>query len=180
MSEQRLSKSLREHIVEQLLHKKFDAAEQALEAREASLALEVYNDIYPSYVQEQMNALPEGWLAESTVLAVTFNGQYDRFDLSKPGKRFLACTDSYTAKRYECTHALTKVRDRIKRDGEALKQSRRELRSKLLGTLESFRTVKKLVAEWPEVIPYIPAWTPTQTTALAVPIATLNMPVGLP
>ncbi len=181
MATVRLTKYVREQILNALLAHAFDAREKALEAEKFALGDAVYNDIYPEPLRKQMAALPDGFLLTDSDVKVQFDGQ--RFTHVYFGeRRLIAKSHEYSAARvYDAKHPLTARYDAWKKAKDDLDTEKSKAKSSAEAVLGSVTTVKKLIDVWPEVEPFAaPFNKESPCRAVAVPIQKLNAALGLP
>lgn len=198
----RLTNSIRDRIMTKVLNYKFkknnfDEVQHDL----ASLAQAVYNSVFSEKMLKQMADLPAGWLPKSDYIRVQFgyetpylyfSGQlygvpYEitrRLDTPAPVQKTLPsnCVGTILTK-FDHSHDLTERYTNITTRMNKLKEEYTDSKNMLRGTLAKFHTTNRLIEAWPEVKPFVieivgkPAST---STALSVPIATLNEKFGLP
>lgn len=76
-----------------------------------------------------------------------------------------------------------KLYDRLSQSDSDIESLSREVvgfRRQVKGALSQVTTVKKLKEVWPEAVPYLPELVKQQSTAVALPVETLNAICGLP
>ncbi len=147
----RLTKLIREQILNALLKHSFEAREKGLKERKQAFAKEIYNDIYPPKVRAAMAALPAGFLPTDNDLTVSFEGGgCPRADF---GERLpIAKAHEYNAtKAYPPEPPFTARFIPLDREEKDLKREKDEAKNNAKAVLERGTTVKKLIDAWPEV-----------------------------
>ncbi|MFA7063687.1 MAG: Nmad5 family putative nucleotide modification protein [Methanomethylophilus sp.] len=177
----RLTKFIREQILNALLKHSFEAREKDLNERKQAFAKEIYNDVYPPKVRAAMAALPAGFLPTCNGLKVSFEG--GRYTYVYFGERLPIARDHecYVAKVYPPEHPFAARFIALDREEKDLKREKDEAKNNAKAVLESVTTVKKLIDLWPEVETFARPYAAESTSrAVALPTRELNARLGLP
>lgn len=181
MTSTRLTKTIREQILDAVMKHGFDARKEAMKEMHFKLGEAIYNDLFPAKVREQMAALPKGFLHTSESVLVAFSGEVYRASFREHKPISYLRRDWEAMKAYDCTHTLSKQHDKVIAAQKALNKERDEAKSMAESLLNSAYSTKQLIAAWPEVEqfvrPYIDA---APCTALAIPVQKLNKALSLP
>lgn len=163
----RLTSYMRDRIMESLLHKRFDGEKKQLLKDQFDFAYRVYRVLFPEW--RRMAGLPKGWLPESRYFNVRMRGERHRLEL-KTDTRF-PCDDKERSLQDEALIKEFKLlNERIGKHDDDKVAARQQGRA----MLHSVTTVKKLLEVWPEVKPFLPKDLANITTALALPVPSLN------
>lgn len=166
----RLTNHIRNQMLLALINKRFKSEEKALEDLKPAVGDEIYKLVFPEW--RKMDRLPEGWLRRVSGLRFYDKGQarYVAFSRERPiphdEPSELKGEAARLAREYEEKRA-------------ELKERRDTVTRQVRATLESFHTLDKLLKEWPEAKPFVPKELAPITSALAIPVASLNALLGL-
>lgn len=171
----------RRAIRDRLISFRFDAIDKALAEREAACAEECLTAQFTPDELRLLAKIPPKWLGEFEYIRVNIGGMVR-------GLHFASDRTKY-APMFVCGTVVAvpdelgeRVLDFI-HDREANDRAQREVKVEVMGLLKSVTTFKKLVAVWPEVKPFlvgIEDGAAPWVTTLAVPIAGINLHLGLP
>lgn len=178
----RLSEQVRSTILDRALKHGFDKDRALLKKREKTLGEMAYNDIYSKKVRDLMQALPAGYLPETSNVLCRFGSTEGRVYFEKE-KRVPAKHDRYSAvaKIFPGDHKLTQQYLELSQQQKDLNTRYKETREQIKAILYSVTTLKKLQEIWPECEPFIKDMLITQKPALpAVPVKEVNKSLGLP
>lgn len=162
----RLSHMMRTHIATAMLDARFKAEEEALKEEAPSIGDKMYRALVPDWRKAQH--APDGWLRLSN--AVNFyneKGYRNWMPMTKERPFPYKYEEQLNAEAQAIYYEYTRRKD-------ALKEKRSELGRQVMATLTSFKTIDKLVKDWPEVKPFLPKDLAPTTTALAIPLKSLN------
>lgn len=166
-----LNKDLRSKIEAALLSRAFDERANALVAKRSAFAIKCYDDYYSKKVRDQMNALPEGWLAEAADIHVKFgfsvtqlvfdgrmyvnggNRAWYLKDTEVPKRR--RTSKEYGYKIYERDALLAKEFAALENEHGALEADYKKARDAIREQTYAFSTVEKLGEHWPEALPVL-------------------------
>ncbi len=201
----RLTKAMREHILEEMLRHRFRDEFLAIVKEQARIANVVYEDVFKKKVRDQMEALPDGWLPEVQGINVRLGEHYNYFAFNGVGRS------------YAISHGIDRVLMRSDEEPEAI--LRRIPHSKESGCLEvydhdhkltldygknvhrrsvdfigayqkaageanaalnSFSNTRTLLKAWPECEPFLPTVEETKLRLPAVKTEALNELFKLP
>lgn len=175
----RLTDSKRETIVKRLLNHKFGEAEAALNERQKEFANKVYRDCYPEDLRKAMAVLPQGFLRETSHIAVQFGGDYERLNLPQPEPQACKFSGSCT-KVYDANHPLCAEYRIIAQHEAGLAEQRMDLQAEARAVLDNCSTVNRLLTVWPELGPFCRDMRDSPRRDLMVPRDDLNKTFGLP
>lgn len=199
MTSIRLTKTIKEKILEELIKYNFQERYDQLDKEFYCFSQRIYQDVYRNKI-EDFYALKEGWLPESNSIRVTFSGRHDYvyFDGSMYSKphQIRINRDEYlnkkmripykdvnnTVKQYEANDKLTQEYDKLTNKAKDLYGEFETVKHKTSAALDSVTTVNSLIKMWPEVKPFLEGIIDleTKTKALAIPKAELNRLLNLP
>lgn len=170
--------------------------------RQIILADRIYCDVFQRIERETMEKLRTGMLPTDDDIYVeigdrahrfTFNGSFSRHG-NAPHYRLRLILGSGEAvyrrfpydKHNQCVEAYN-VRTSIGSDAQeflhaadALNSAITDAHQQLSATLDTFFTVEKLLAAWPEIAPFVPSETAPKPQLPALPTAQLNALFKLP
>ena len=176
-----LTSSDRRVIVAELLLHRFEAEEKELKHRVSHLALAIYNDVYSARTRAAMAKLPKDWLPTRNNIEVQLAGQYEDLAFITPmpflAKHFHPNRGAFAV--YDAKHPFTQTWEGLDAAEAKLRQEKRTADLSARSFLQRFRDTKRLLAEWPEVRPYLPA-TPSTPPLPSIPIKALNHALRLP
>lgn len=179
----RLTKQLREAMLDAILSHAFDAKQQAAKQAKITAGEQVYQDIYASHLIA-MESLPKGFLPKSSTFYIAIAGQKHMVNCSEGrliGRRHddrfyegakLYVGDEVVAKNFMA--AVEHCRD--------LKAQREQMSREITPVLESVHTFKKLWEVWPESKTLLDKFEVKPAIAIlpAVQVNKLNVALGLP
>jgi hypothetical protein len=175
MSSTRLTQATRDFIVNAVSAKRFNPQVKLLEARKTKLADAIYAAVYKDWAAKMWEA-PLEWFHRDQCLRCHFNGKYDNLHMSK--ERPFPNNRRSTDFGYNSPHTVEW--NQIQADEEAMEHARQSAKQMARAVLNSCRTVEQLLKQWPEVKPFLPKdLSAPMTTALTVPMSTLNAMLGL-
>lgn len=164
----RLTNYMRDRIMESLLYKRFDGEKKQLVKDQAEFAVRLYQVLFPEW--KRMASLPRGWMPESRYFNVRIRGERHRLEL-KADFRF-PCDDRERNLQDEALiNEFKLLNERVVKHDDDKAAARQQGRA----MLHSVTTVKKLLEVWPEVKPFLPKDLANITTALALPVPSLNV-----
>lgn len=178
MSNPRMTNDDRRYIRDKLIAYRFDTATNALSAREDALAHECFDAQFTSAEKVLLAKLPQKWLTEVEYVRVMIDGTVrglhfitHRFGPDNVFEGVIRVPDELAAKV-----------DEFVNDDAAHERAKREVKAEVMALLNSVSTFKKLADVWPEVKPFLVDLdnAPAISTSLAVPIADVNLHLGLP
>lgn len=176
----RLTNEIRQQIITKLLNHGFSKQQAALEAEENALALDAYNDIYPSAIQELMQTLPTGFLTVSKSIYCKFGSEYANLAFEGSEGKCIADKHTGVAKVYAADSNLALKYMELDFKGKSLRDERNQAKVTAYGILYSVHTVEKLLETWPECKPFVEAVTPVpKPLPPALPIPEINAMLGL-
>ena len=179
----RLTKQLREAMLDAILSHAFDAKQQAAKQAKITAGEQVYQDIYAPHLVA-MESLPKGFLPKSSAFYIAIAGQKHAVECSESrligrhhGDRYyegakLYVGDEDVAKKFMA--AVEHCRD--------LKAQREQMSREITPVLESVHTFKKLWEVWPESKTLLDKFEVKPAIAIlpAVQVDKLNVALGLP
>jgi len=151
----KLTKETKSEIIRTTVKKVFAERREWIQAIEDSLALTIYNILYPLPIQAQMNVLPDTFFAQQSVVYVSFStsGRH-RFPLNFQSSKKVSAEDSrgYERPWIELlqTDPLVSKIELLRQDKEIIDKDEKALRSRLDLLLAGINTKKQLETEWPE------------------------------
>lgn len=196
-----LTEAMREKIIEAMIVHRFTADVEALFSDRATLADQIYKDLYKAGDRARMEELPNGWLPEAESLRVKFGDERDGYDDIQFTGRMFYHGWSIFSRNHEAPRAKRRVADRhkdgcakaydpshkrvaqwraIKDQEEALRAQIEEVRREIKGALSSIGTTARLLQAWPEAAPFLAAFEKRVAVVPAIPVADLNAKLGLP
>lgn len=185
-----LNTQLREQIADALILHKFGDCRLKLLTEIRLLARNCRDAHLGPVLLEQLLALPDAWVVTQHRARVVFAGKYAELNWGDrlPGQkkmpdalRFPPLGQYQSVGAYDRGHGLTERHEDLDGRWNDHVKEVSAARVKAIAALGSFRTVKALLAGWPEIKPFIPADALEQKTALpVVQTALLNDVFGLP
>lgn len=177
----RLTMEMRDAIQQKLITRAFDAREKAQAAEKAALADAVYNDIYPAKVQAIMEGLPKDFFPYDNDLKVSFHGEVVNLRWGREARRVAHGHQYSVATIYPKDHKLTKRYDAWKKAERELTAEKDKAKSRARALLKSVTTIKRLIAVWPEVKPFVEVYEnqPGRGGLPAIPMGELNKSLNL-
>lgn len=201
----RLTKDMREQIAAKVINYKFGSTMLSeLRHEQASIAQAVYNDMLSEKEKVLIESLPNGWLPESEYVSVRFGGEYTQLwfngtitslpynmtrilginsGLKTVTKRIPSYATRHAAKTFNARHALSERYSGLGIKLSKFKEDYTTSNTMLSATLKKATTSNRLIELWPEIKPFVEAVVgkpAASSTALAIPIASLNERFGLP
>jgi len=185
MASIKLTGTMRDSILSSIMSHAFSGREEELKAREAELAREVYEDMYPKEQRDAMAALPSGWLPTRSDITAKMGRDEDYF------KRFALAdnvrvpySDYHGCKKvYDDEHPLAVEYQKLHSEQQALKKEKEEVKRRANATLNSVAMSGKLKALWPEISSFVEAVERRYGGSYHVPSTTiveLNEKLNLP
>ena len=157
MTATRLTKDLRNTIHKVLMERAYVDRKKELEHMEHNLAMDVYNDTYPSSIQSLMEELPKSFFGRRIDINVAFNSYYYQLRLPhevpfsfQHGQFFSNAINNYSE-----NHEFTERFLQYKKLLETYKEDYGRLSAETSSILERCSTVKRLIETWPEVEPIL-------------------------
>lgn len=179
----RLTKQLRDKMLETVLDHAFTAKQQAANKNKIAAGEKVYTDIYGPYLIA-MESLPKEFLPKASSFYIAIGGQKHKVDLTESRLIGRGHYDRYNsgAKLYvgdepaaqEFMKAVEAVSD--------IKAQREQMHREVSAVLESVHTFKKLWEVWPECKSLLEKFEDKPAIAIlpAVQVNRLNAALGLP
>jgi hypothetical protein len=199
MSTVRLSVGIKESVERELISYRFAEEAKTLVSDFATLALDVYHDVYPETDRVKMQRLPRGWLPKRGDVKVTFAGEMTQLPFrgrchgeiarargkdgcSTEAERLIPFSDygGRCVKQYEATHDLAERFAALEQRWSQLEADIRAAQRAARAAMDSVTTVKRLIEVWPEVAPFVQHYENKPNTLPAVPRSDLNVALGLP
>ncbi|WP_010114708.1 Nmad5 family putative nucleotide modification protein [Acinetobacter sp. P8-3-8] len=178
----RLTKSLREAMLETILSHAFDAKQKNAKQQEIIAGEKVYQDIYGSHLIA-MESLPKGFLEKSSYFYISIAGRSHCIRLSE--SRLVGCRHDnsyFKAKLYVGDEAIAIEYQKAVDVCEDFDIKRKQMSREINPVLESVHTFKKLWEVWPESKSLLEKFEEKPTIAIlpAVQVNKLNAALGLP
>lgn len=177
MASKALNQSMRERLRKNLMAKRFDHEDEALDKRENELAEQAWKKLVGPRNVPKINEIPDGWLDTMPWVRVdTGDRGFTVLSLAKPKPvpqkfRHNAVKESPDSK-------LGSAVRQFEADKEALKQTKSDIRSQIDAALGQFNTTKQLREGWPEAADFLPADSQEKRVPM-VPVERLNAALGL-
>lgn len=179
----RLTKQLREAMLEAILSHAFDVKQQAAKRAKITAGEQVYQDIYAPHLVA-MESLPKDFLLKNSSFYIAIGGQKHTVECSESrliGRRHndryyegakLYVGDEVVAKNYLA--AVDQCKD--------LEYQRKQMSREITPVFESVHTFKKLWEVWPESKSLLEKFEVKPAIAIlpAVQVDKLNVVLGLP
>lgn len=196
----RLTNDMREKIATNAIEHKFKPLVTALAEDYATLANEVYEDVFKSSLKRMLD-LPGGWLPTHNSITAQFGAKVHNLDfdgdfasryndsinvyymIKRPGlsRRFTDNKKGLVAAVYDATHKFSERLDALGHRKDALTTDVSAAKKAIAATLDKFFTVEKLLEAWPEIEPMTAGVAPTPIAKVpAVPVNHLNTMLDLP
>lgn len=180
----RLTEAQRRAICHKALAHALDADQAKLNADWARFGDDIYKDAYAETDRRRMARLPRGWLPEVDGIKAQFGS--DILDVAFFSKRRIPNADGdenywsrRVVKQYSATHVMSQRATELTRRKEAMKDRRADLNAKVMATLHSVQTVKRLHEVWPESKQFTDGMSFEIANLPALPIKALNKLLGL-
>ncbi len=196
MAQTKLTNYSRNVIRGRLLKPGFERDVQALYARFALFAVEVYDDVYSPHIRAKMGALPKGWLPTTEHICVRFGGDdarlsfnghaYNRlFDIAteqpQPQDRRVRDHDKGRfVMAYGHDSEMTTGYLDLRVLWEDLTRNMNEAWNVSGVVIADARTVEGLLKSWPEAEPYCKDLLRAKVDLPDIPRDRLNKMLGLP
>ena len=178
----RLTKSLREAMLETMLDHAFNAKQAAAEKSKSLAGEKVYEDVYGKHLTA-MESLPKGFLEKSSIFYISIAGRSYSVRLSE--SRLVGYkheSSYYKAMLYKGDEAVAIAYQDAVEACNDLDAQRNNMSKEIAPVLESIQTFKKLWEVWPESKSLLEKFEEKPTIAIlpAVQVAKLNSALGLP
>lgn len=179
----RLTKSLREAMLETILSHAFDAKQQAARRAKITAGELVYQDIYAPHLVA-MESLPKGFLPKSSAFYIAISGQTHTVQCSENRLIGKGHYDKWSdrAKLYVGDENVAIEFQKAVELCNDLESQRKSMSREINPVLESVHTFKKLWEVWPESKSLLEKFEEKPTIAIlpAVQVNKLNAALGLP
>lgn len=179
----RLTKQLREKMLETVLDHAFTAKQQAAERIKIVAGEKIYTDIYGSHLIA-MESLPKGILAKSRYIYVAIAGQKHCVYFGESRLIGHKHSDRYgdNAKLYVGDETVSQEFMKAVEAVDKLQSERKSMQREVNAVLESVQTFKKLWEVWPECKSLLEKFEQKPAIAIlpAVQVHRLNAALGLP
>lgn len=179
----RLTKQLREKMLETVLDHAFTAKEQAAYKAKIVAGEKIYTDIYGAHLIA-MESLPKGFLPRSSSIYIAIGGQKHKVDLSEGRLIGRGHSDRYNegAKLYVGDEPVAQEFMKAVNALSDVQSERTSMNREVNAVLESVHTFKKLWEVWPECKSLLEKFEDKPTIAIlpAVQVHRLNAALGLP
>lgn len=177
MAKTRLTNADREAIRDAIIAHKFTPIEAALLAEENALAVQARVKAYGDYLKV-IEAAPKGAFAEDSDVTANIGGRRIRLrfgaDYRTTARVFSAHLRDFMLNLPDTDGFAAKVVEWAER-AETARTQRSDLRNKLIGTLNAFRTFEDLQKGWPEADAFITArWRKRPDYTANVPAVTIH------
>lgn len=143
----KITKDLRERIGRKAVNATYQPKADELKKREAKLAIECYNHIFPKKVRDAVALVPEGWLR--TCSCLRFNAGGWNVNLNA-GKEMPTPQSGGCGMLGNISGELAEKVQAYSQEKKTLEEEWRIAGRKMAGFLEQFTTFKKLEEAWPE------------------------------
>lgn len=179
----RLTKQLREKMLETVLEHAFTAKQQAANRAKVAAGEKVYTDIYGAHLIA-MESLPKGFMNKGRYIYIAIAGQKHCVELSEQKKIGYShdSRHSETAKLYVGDEVIAQEFLAAVDVSADLDKQRKAMHREVYAVLESVHTFKKLWEVWPECKSLLEKFEDKPTIAIlpAVQVHRLNAALGLP
>lgn len=179
----RLTKQLREAMLDAILSHAFDAKQQAAKRAKITAGEKIYQDIYAPHLVA-MESLPKGFLPKSSAFYIAISGQVHTVYCSESRLIGKGHYDKWSdkAKLYAWDEAVAKEFLVAVEQCQDLKTQREQMSREITPVLESVHTFKKLWEVWPESKSLLEKFEVKPAIAIlpAVQVNKLNVALGLP
>jgi hypothetical protein len=180
----RLTKEMRNEMINAVLEHRFGSAKQALLDREHDLAESVLFEALGRERYDLLTSVPKGWLGTLGYLNFVLESGENHtlhFAETKPLPYYIWHGSSddgdYLVVKGNMAARVQKLMD----DYDAHEDARRKARDQVRAAVYSYTTVERLLEEWPEIAPFVPRYAKAPQHLVPAPmISTLNMVLGLP
>jgi len=151
----KLTKEVKSDIIRSTIKAVFAERQEWIQKCEDTLALAVYNILYPANIQAKMNALPDTFFMQQTVVYVHFlaTNRY-RFALRLQSSKKISAADDRGCEKpclelSESDPLIPKI-ELLRNDKEAIEKDKSALKARLTLLLAGINTKNQLKSEWPE------------------------------
>ncbi|RZG71878.1 hypothetical protein EXU29_12185 [Acinetobacter wuhouensis] len=181
----RLTKQLREAMLDAILSHAFDAKQKSADQEKTTEGEKIYQDIYGTSLIA-MESLPKGFLPRSNTFYIAIAGQTHRVHLSEARLIGHSHTKDYSytpkAKLYVGDEQVAIDFQKAVENCRDLKSQREQMSREITPVLESVHTFKKLWEVWPESKSLLEKFEVKPAIAIlpAVQVDKLNVALGLP
>lgn len=178
----RLTESMRDSILVQLMNHRFEKERKAIKNRENEIGLSIYRAAYDAKTSKQMNSLPEGWLPVTNSVRFSVSGYSHSVSL-------MDCVRVPMADHHRTILRLNGEDDRAVKyqqfrvDENALRKAEEECKAEAKRVLHQCSTVASLLKAWPEIKPFVDELELGEVDAKKLPAvipADLNKKLALP
>lgn len=171
-----LYESTRQTIWSAIYHEKYKSKQLDLDMALRANALDFYNDMYPTEIQNRMAGLPHNAFKNAIMFYLILGPQKLVLHMESP-KPFFYIDPK---KSYNSDHPLTVARTMLLDNQSDYKKIVDGTRMKVMILLNSVNTTKQLLESWPEVGPFIPPGKRiTEKHLPAIPVQQVNELLGL-
>jgi hypothetical protein len=143
----KLSHRIREMIRDKAVAESFQPRADALKKREARLAIECYNAVFPKKVRDAVSYVPETWFQSCNCLRFNAAGWHVTLTAEKkmptPYSHGCAVLGNVSGELAEKAQVLAQEK-------ETLEKEFRSAKAKMFAFLEGFASFKQLREAWPE------------------------------
>jgi hypothetical protein len=200
----RLTAAIRDEIIEDMISHRYleECHEHIMHMK--CFAEAVYEDIYSEKTRAEFEALPKGWLPESTMIKVIFGNSHAElnfnglFETRYSNQEFSFLKDFDTKvyqpiskrlpdkdkgswiKRYEANSSMAIEYDQLINDRKTIIAEMKDSKTKLGGVLNSFSSSGPLVESWPEIAPFLKKFIKEPAPLPAIPVESFNATFKLP
>lgn len=172
----RLTKDIRNQILDAVLAHRFTDEETSLEESFRAFADDYYRALFSPEEWELINNCPREWFYVSTDICARYQGRSQFLKMSSEERV------PQSLKREDMLDTQARRYAKLLERRTKYQKLRCEVSQHAAGVLNSVTTVKRLLEVWPEVKKFIPTEfsKPDVTTALAIPMKQLNEKLRLP
>jgi di/tripeptidase len=143
----KLSQKIREMIRDKAVTESFQPRADALKKREAKLAVECYNAVFPKKVRDAVSQVPEAWFLSCACLRFNAAG----WNVTLTAEKKMPTPFSHgCANLGSLTGDLADKAQAIAQEKTTLEEEFRSAKAKMLAFLEGFASFKQLREAWPE------------------------------
>lgn len=179
----RLTKQLREKMLETVLDHAFTSKQQAANRAKVAAGEKIYTDIYGTHLIA-MESLPKGFLPRTSSIYIAISGQKHKVEFSESRLIGRGHSEHYNsgAKLYVGDEPVAQEFMKAVEAVSDIKSQREQMRREVNAVLESVQTFKKLWEVWPECKSLLEKFEQKPTIAIlpAVQVNKLNAALGLP
>ena len=172
MKSKRLTKAIKEIIIEKMCREFFKPREEAEDKAKVALADDAYSSLYSADDKKLMAEAPQGAFRYRTSIGLKFhNYSYHSYELSK-AMPFFSSDDGRTVYFKEDSEFIRRFLT-IKEREVKIREDRKALTASTNAILDSVTTIPKLLSIWPEVEAYLPTEDIVENLP-ALPVGDLN------